>query len=676
LDNIKTSWWASHRPSKRRLVQLYCALLYNAHVKGFLEGEIYKSKTPTTKGICVPGFNCYSCPGAVGACPLGSLQNAIGTTNKQIGFYVFGILMLYGLMLGRTICGWLCPLGLIQELLHKIPTPKLKKNRVTRALSYLKYIILAVFAIGITAWYGIAHGVAVPGFCKYICPAGTFEGAIFLLSNPARAGDFSMLNILFTRKFIIMLVIGLACVFCYRSFCRFMCPLGAIYGFFSKVAVVGVKVDATRCNHCGSCVRNCGMDVRHVGDHECIHCAKCMDVCNQKAISLKAGSFTLKAPAGGCADDKPDSEAKRKNFARIAWGVALAVLCAALVYYNFLDPNIKKNDTAEPAAAETQTATEETAAADWSSDAPVGNQPGQQLADFTITCLDGSEFRLADQRGKPVFINLWATYCGPCVKELPYFSELYKTHEGDIAMLALHSDIVDDDPQAYLDEHGKDWVMPFAIENDDEAIWNIVGGTTAMPQTIVLNRKGEVIYNQRGSVTPEMLETLYAQASEGGAAEAAPATSLSSDAPVGNQPGQQLADFTITCLDGSEFRLADQRGKPVFINLWATYCGPCVKELPYFSELYKTHEGNIAMLALHSDIVDDDPQAYLDEHGKDWVMPFAIENDDEAIWNIVGGTTAMPQTIVLNRKGEVIYNQRGSVTPEMLETLYAQAAEK
>ena len=104
---------------RRFSIQAAAALLQNAHLKGFLEGEIYTSKSPTTKGLCVPGFNCYSCPGAVGACPLGSLQNAIGTTNKQIGFYVFGILMLYGLMLGRTICGWLCPLGLIQELLHK-----------------------------------------------------------------------------------------------------------------------------------------------------------------------------------------------------------------------------------------------------------------------------------------------------------------------------------------------------------------------------------------------------------------------------------------------------------------------------------------------------------------------------------------------------------------------------
>ena len=112
-----------------------------------------------------------------------------------------------------------------------------------------------------------------------------------------------------------------------------------------------------------------------------------------------------------------------------------------------------------------------------------------------------------------MFINLWATYCGPCVKELPFFAELYKAHEGDIAMLALHSDIVDADPAEYLAEFGKDWTMPFAVENDDEVIWDLVGGTTAMPQTIVLNRHGEVVFNQRGSVTPEMLATLYEQAS-------------------------------------------------------------------------------------------------------------------------------------------------------------------
>ena len=517
LDNVKTTWWQSHRPTTRRLAQLYSALLYNAHLRGFIDGEIYQG---AAKYACVPGFNCYSCPGAVGACPLGSIQNALASTGHRAGWYVLGIILLFGLILGRTICGWFCPLGLIQELLHKIPTPKLKKSRITRALSYLKYVILAVFVIAIPLWYGLAHDMPLPGFCKYICPAGTFEGAMGLLSNPNNTNMFSMLGILFTRKFVIMLIIGLACIFCYRSFCRFICPLGAIYGIFNRFNVIGVKVDSNRCNHCGNCVQNCGMDVRHVGDHECINCAKCMEVCNQKAISLKAGTITLRAPAGGCADDKADSEVKRRSLSRVIWGVALAVLCFALIWFNWLDPALPKTlqpkESAVPSVpvetVPTQTeapvsATTET----YESEAPVGYDIGNQLADFTITCLDGSEFHLADTRGKVTFVNLWATYCTPCVQELPHFIDLYKEHEGDIAMIAVHSSLVTDDPAEYV--KSKEWTdISFAVDTDDDLVFGIVNGSSTLPQTIVLNRSGEVIYNQKGSVTPEMLEALYEQA--------------------------------------------------------------------------------------------------------------------------------------------------------------------
>ena len=127
-----SAWWAAHKPSKRRLIQVYAALLYNAHIKGYIKGDIY---TGHIKNFCVPGFNCYSCPGAIGACPLGALQNALASMDKRAPWYVLGILLLYGLTLGRTICGWICPLGLIQELFHKIPTPKIKKSRFTHGLS-------------------------------------------------------------------------------------------------------------------------------------------------------------------------------------------------------------------------------------------------------------------------------------------------------------------------------------------------------------------------------------------------------------------------------------------------------------------------------------------------------------------------------------------------------------
>ena len=225
------AWWSAHKPTRRRLIQVYAALLYNAHAKGFVKGDIY---TGPLKNVCVPGLNCYSCPGAVGACPLGALQNALASSGNRAPWYVLGILMLFGVTLGRTICGWLCPMGLIQELFYKVPTPKIRKSRFTRALSYLKYAVLGVFVIAVPLAYA-AQRFPVPAFCKYICPAGTFEGAMGLLANPANAEKFSMLNILFTRKFIVMICVFTACVFVYRAFCRFLCPLGAIYGLFARL---------------------------------------------------------------------------------------------------------------------------------------------------------------------------------------------------------------------------------------------------------------------------------------------------------------------------------------------------------------------------------------------------------------------------------------------------------
>lgn len=292
MGKIRT-WWRRRRPTTRRLVQLYAAVLYNAHVRGFVEGRIY---TGPTKAVCVPGLNCYSCPGAVGACPLGALQNAIASSANRPAFYVLGMLMLFGLTLGRVICGWLCPVGLVQELAHRLPTPKLGKNRATRALSRLKYAILAVFVVLIPLWYAFRR-VPMPAFCKYICPAGTLEGAVGLLSNPVNADKFGMLGILFTGKFIIMTVTLAACVLVYRAFCRFVCPLGAIYGLFARIALVGARVDEAACTGCGACVRACPMDIRRVGDHECIHCGLCVSACPEKAISLRAGRIVLKGPA-------------------------------------------------------------------------------------------------------------------------------------------------------------------------------------------------------------------------------------------------------------------------------------------------------------------------------------------------------------------------------------------
>ena len=245
-----------------------------------------------------------------------------------------------------------------------------------------------------------------------------------------------------------------------------------------------------------------------------------MEVCHQKAITLKAGKITLKAPALD-AEREGQSAEKRKKTGRIAWGIAIAVLCFALLWFNVLDPAVKSVASSaayesvvelchDPVPETTPSTQESDAQETFESSAAVGFDVGMQLEDFTITCLDGSTFHLADTRGKVTILNLWATYCTPCVKELPHFDALYQEHRDDIAILAVHSSMITDDPAEYLANKG--WTIPFAVDTDDDMIWGIVNGSSTLPQTIVLNRRGEVIYNQKGSVTPEMLSALYEQA--------------------------------------------------------------------------------------------------------------------------------------------------------------------
>lgn len=266
---------------KRKIVQLITALIYNANLPGFLQGKIYRGQL---KSVCVPGLNCYSCPGALGACPLGSLQSSFSGVFLKIPFYVLGMIMLFGLLLGRLICGWACPFGLVQELLYKIPSPKLQRNDLTRTLSLLKYPIAVIFLFILPLYYYFSEGVGVPAFCKFICPAGTLEAALPL----AATNSFirSSLGTLFSWKLLLLVITVSASIFIYRPFCRFICPLGAIYGLFNKLSLFGIKVDMNKCIGCDKCMRHCQMDCTKVGDRECINCGECIKVCPTKAISI------------------------------------------------------------------------------------------------------------------------------------------------------------------------------------------------------------------------------------------------------------------------------------------------------------------------------------------------------------------------------------------------------
>ncbi len=274
----KTSEWARHR------FQALWALLTNSYLIGFVQGKIYKGKL---KRLCVPGLNCYSCPGAVGSCPIGSLQAVIGNWNFKFAFYVAGFLVFVGALIGRFVCGWLCPFGLIQDLLHKIPFPKkIKTFRGDKLLRKLKYVILVVFVILLPLFLVDIIGQGAPYFCKLICPAGTLEGGLWLvLRNKSMR---SAIGWLYAWKNILLAVTVFLSVLIYRPFCKYICPLGAVYSVFNPISVFRYQVDDNKCTHCGACAKVCKMQVdpsKTPNHPECIRCGQCKKICPTGAIS-------------------------------------------------------------------------------------------------------------------------------------------------------------------------------------------------------------------------------------------------------------------------------------------------------------------------------------------------------------------------------------------------------
>lgn len=273
------------KKNNRHYIQALGTLFFNGNLEGFFKGEIYKGPT---KGVCVPVLNCYSCPGALGACPIGSLQAVVGS-DRKFSAYVMGLLILFGITMGRFFCGYLCPFGFVQDLLFKIKIKKIKvKDSIHNKLKYLKYLILVVFVIGLPFIVSIKKGYSDPYFCKYICPAGILEGAVPLLAkNQILRGA---IGALFSWKMLLAILFIVLSILIYRVFCKYICPLGAFYGIFNPISFYKLNIDEDKCIKCNKCTTACKMHIEPYKDPnspECIRCLDCKRACPTKAIENK-----------------------------------------------------------------------------------------------------------------------------------------------------------------------------------------------------------------------------------------------------------------------------------------------------------------------------------------------------------------------------------------------------
>jgi ferredoxin-type protein NapH len=280
----------------RRWTQIAGTLAANPWFAYFSTRTIYQGKA---KGLCFPGFNCYACPLALFSCPIGALQHSLAimspkenasaaghaviqATRQHASYsiaallYVLGFIGLVGVVTGRLVCGWICPFGFLQDLLYKIPSPKI---RLPGWMRFGKYIALALLAMLIPYLTGV-H------WYSRLCPAGALEGSIPLKVIPPKTplpevGWFFWLKIAILVFFLAWMVVTK------RPFCRTACALGAAYALLTPVSFYRMAVD-NKCTRCDRCREVCPVDINiydNPNSPECVRCLECKKVCPAGAVS-------------------------------------------------------------------------------------------------------------------------------------------------------------------------------------------------------------------------------------------------------------------------------------------------------------------------------------------------------------------------------------------------------
>ena len=262
---------------KRGIAQLVFLISANLGAFGF--------KT----GFCYPFFYCHSCPAATSACPIRAIEIGVSKADWNWKFIFYPILIIgaVGVVFGRAVCGWACPIGLLQRATGRVARllkkkyPVLKKLGQHKAERYFRYI----------KYFGlIGLAILIPIFINFmftdLCPVGFLVGTVPIsVLNP---GEYVPNEFFYAALVVFILFIVLIFVV-ERGWCRYFCPVGAMLAPFNKISIYHVSVDKSKCIYCNACSDVCpmGIDVVNMNrDPECIICGKCVEACPKNIIKI------------------------------------------------------------------------------------------------------------------------------------------------------------------------------------------------------------------------------------------------------------------------------------------------------------------------------------------------------------------------------------------------------
>ncbi|MCM1058596.1 MAG: TlpA family protein disulfide reductase [Firmicutes bacterium] len=143
---------------------------------------------------------------------------------------------------------------------------------------------------------------------------------------------------------------------------------------------------------------------------------------------------------------------------------------------------------------------------------------GEEYRDFTAALADGSTFTLSDHEGSVILLNFWATWCGPCVGELPAFPRLLETYGDDLTLIAVDLGEKEDTVKSFLERNGYDFPVALDEEGDIGSLYPSDG----IPYTVLIGRDGKIAYIHLGADSADVMYEEYSAEIDTLLEEAAP----------------------------------------------------------------------------------------------------------------------------------------------------------
>lgn len=137
--------------------------------------------------------------------------------------------------------------------------------------------------------------------------------------------------------------------------------------------------------------------------------------------------------------------------------------------------------------------------------APV--EVGDEYRDFTVTLTDGTEFTLSDHAGTVILLNFWATWCGPCVREMPAFPMLLEKYGEELTLLAVNAGEAEKTVKSFLEKNG--YEFPVASDPDNEI--NSLYPSEGIPYTVLIGRDGKIASIHLGADTADAMYAAYCE---------------------------------------------------------------------------------------------------------------------------------------------------------------------